>query len=109
MAKQKTFEAYGLTWLVGTTAIQIHTYMIRQGDAWLRHRGRTLFFHFKEFVKILWPEDCSHRWSDLILKGYCENEINVLIGCSDSSKTDTISKIALADYWSRPNETLWLI
>ena len=109
MAKLKTFEAYGLQWLVGTTALQIHLYMIQRGDQWLKHQGRSLFFHFKEAFKILWPDDENHRWSDLILQRFCENEILVLIGCSDSSKTFTVSKIALVDYWARPNDTLWLV
>ena len=109
MAKLKTFEAYGLQWLVGTTALQIHFHMITRGDEWLKHQGRSLFFHFKEAFKILWPDDENHRWSDLILQRFCENEILVLIGCSDSGKTFTISKIALVDYWAAPDKTLWLV
>ena len=68
-----------------------------------------MFFHYKECFKILWPKDDNHRWSDLILKSWCENDLLVVLGCSDSAKTWTMSKIALVDYWCFPDNTLYLI
>ena len=47
--------------------------------------------------------------SDLILKTFSENDISVLIGCSDSSKTWSMSKFILTDYWAAPDRTLWLV
>ena len=78
-------------------------------DEWLKQQGRSLFYHFRAAFTLIWPEDDHQRWSDLILKTFCENEITVLIGCSDSGKTWTMSKIALVDYWSQPDKTLWLV
>lgn len=58
---------------------------------------------------MLWPEDDHHRWSDLILRNILENRITVVAGCRDSSKTRTVSKWALCDYWCWPNESLFLM
>src|ERR1035437_5412496 len=110
MAKlPKTFERYNLNWPVGTDLLQIEFWMLRKSDEWLKQQGRSLFYHFRAAFTLIWPEDDHQRWSDLILKTFCENEITVLIGCSDSGKTWTMSKIALVDYWSQPDKTLWLV
>lgn len=58
---------------------------------------------------MLWPEDDHHRWSDLILRNILENRITVVAGCRDSSKTRTVSKWALCDYWCWPDESLFLM
>lgn len=105
MAKLK----YNLEWPNGTPDLEIEKYMIQQGKDFLKLQGRSLFFHYREFFKIAWPEDDHHRWSDLILKSFCENDLLVILGCSDSSKTDTMAKIALSDYWCFPDKTLWLV
>jgi hypothetical protein len=89
--------------------IDVHFFFIRKGEEWLKQNGRSLFYHYRECFKILWPHHDCHRWADLILKTYLENDITVLLGCSDSSKTDTMSKIILVDYWCYPNDTLWLV
>src|ERR1035437_4192455 len=110
MAKlPKTFERYNLNWPVGTDLLQIEFWMLRKSDEWLKQQGRSLFYHFRAAFTLIWPEDDHQRWSDLILKTFCGNEITVLIGCSDSGKTWTMSKIALADCWSQPDKTLWLV
>lgn len=103
------FTKYGLNWKDGTSALDIEFYFARRGDVWLKSQGRSLFFHFKEIIKILWPKDDHHRWSDLILETFCSNEITVLMGCSDSTKTWSMAKIILIDYWLFPDSTLWLV
>lgn len=108
-----SFNKHGIEWPDGTTPLAVEKWMIQRGgyakDAQKNRCGGGLFFHYREFFKIAWPEDDNHRWSDLILKNYCENEITVIMGCSDSSKTDTMSKIVLTDYWCFPDKTLWLV
>lgn len=104
-----TFSKYDTPWNDGTDPLAIELYMVRRGDAWLKQRGRSLFFHVKEAQKLLWPKDDHHRWTDLITQTICENEISTIMGCSDSTKTWTVSKFALTDYWSSPMETLWLV
>ena len=71
--------------------------------------GNGLFFHYREMEKMLWPEDDLHRWADLILKEYLDNRITVIMGSRDSSKTRTISKAALCDYYCFPEDTLILM
>lgn len=100
---------YGLDWPDSTTEIDIEFWNIRQGDEWLRDKGRSLAHHFRKAISILWPKDDHHFWSDAIIESYCANEITVLMGCSDSGKTYTMSKIILLDYWAFPDKTLWLV
>lgn len=71
--------------------------------------GEGLFHHFKAMQSLMWPEDDHHRWSDLILREMLANRITVVMGSRDSSKTRTVSKWALCDYWCFPNDTLILM
>jgi hypothetical protein len=108
-----SISKYGTIWPVGTDPLEIEMAAIKKGGRWTSTKGipcgEGLFHHYKEMMSILWPKDDHHRWSDLILKTYFDNEITVITGCSDSSKTFSISKIILCDYWCFPNETLWLV
>lgn len=79
--------------------------MIRNG---IRY-GFNLYFHHKQAQSLIWPDDDWHRWSEGILQTFCENDISVLIGCSDSTKTWSMSKFILTDYWAAPEKTLWLV
>jgi hypothetical protein len=87
--------------------------MIQMGGQWTNKAGKLkgngLFYHYKELQRVLWPKDVDHRWADLLLSRFLENEITVMMGCSDSNKTYAMSRFALCDYWCFPNETLWLI
>lgn len=71
--------------------------------------GNGLFFHTKEAMTLLWPEDDHHRWSDLGLKTLCEERISVFQGSRDTGKTHLLSKYALTDYWLYPEQTLTLV
>ena len=102
-------DKYGVQWSEKPADSDIEFHQIRRGKAELEKEGRSLFHHYRECFKIFWPEDDNHRWSDLILKRYCEEDILVLLGSSDSSKTYTMSKIVLVDYWLYPEKTLWLV
>lgn len=112
-----SIEKYGRVWkCVGKTQAQnsigIEMECIKRGGKWKegdKECGAGLFHHYREFMSLAWPKDDHHRWSDLILSNYCAEEITVLLGCSDSSKTFTMSKIILVDYWCFPDETLWLV
>jgi hypothetical protein len=44
-----------------------------------------------------------------MLSNFLENRITAVSGCRDSSKTRTMSKFALIDYWMFPECTLALI
>lgn len=108
------FLKYGLEWPDNYDPLQLEFYMIQNGGRWSEDGGATffgvsLFHHHREAQNLLWPEDDNHRWSDLILKTMCEQEITVLMGCADSGKTYGMSKFVLVDYWCHPDKTFWLV
>lgn len=103
---------YGLKWSDEYTQLGIELTFIKNGG-YLRVAGAQygcgLFTHMRNAMSLCWPKDDHHRWSDLILQSYCDNEIIAITGSSDSGKTYTMSKIALVDYWAAPDDTLWLV
>ncbi len=103
---------YGLLWS-DMDDLQIEMSCVRKGGKWKMGDGKEyglgLFEHCKRREKLLWPDDDNHRWTDLVLRRVIENEILVLMGSSDSGKTYPISKFILADWWTWPDNTLWLI
>lgn len=105
-------KAYGLNWPAGTDALSAEFAFIRAGG-YIEHGGKRygegLFSHYRAAQQILWSEDDAHRWSDLILKTILDERITVIQGCRDSSKTRTVSKYALLDYFIFPQETLILM
>lgn len=107
------FARYGLSWPEGTDPVAIEFKCIEMGGSWLSPAGLPcgagLFQHYKNLQILLWPEDDHHRWSDLILQTLLKERLTVIYGCRDSSKTFTVSKWALIDYWTAPNETLTLM
>lgn len=102
---------YGLNWSEDNP-LAIERRIIRAGGymeiAGVKY-GNGIFYHFREAQSLIWPEDDHHRWSDLILKEYLSNRITVIMGSRDSSKTRTVSKAALIDYYFFPDDTLILM
>lgn len=108
----KDRKKYGLLFPAETDDMEIERYMIRNGGKIVRkgkEYGLGLFHHYKALVSLLWPEDDHHRWSDLVLRRWLEEEITVLMGSKDANKTYSMSRLVLCDWWCFPNETLWLI
>jgi len=106
----KTFNLYDLTWNhEDDNLITVEIWMIRQGEDYLKKQGRTLFQHYRQLQSLLWPEDDHHEWSDLMLQTILEERITVVQGGKDSSKTHTMAKFGLTDYFCFPNETLILL
>ena len=103
---------YGLTWQPSSDPLSIELEFIRNGGFMTvrgKKYGKGLFEHFKAAQSLCWPEDDHHRWSDLILSSILENRISVICGSRDSSKTRSVSKWALIDYWCSPTDTLILM
>lgn len=103
------FVKYGYRWADGTDPLVIEFSMIRMGAAKLKAVGSDLFTHFRNAQSLIWPEDDHHRWSDLALRSFTENEVTVLLGASDSNKTYSMARFILVDYWAFAEETLWLV
>lgn len=113
MPEKPKISRYGVKW--GATVkneLDVELLLIRRGGH-VKIKGQTighgLYYHFREAQSLIWPEDDHHRWSDLCLKTMCEERIVVIQGPRDCSKTRTLSKWALIDYWTAPQETLTLM
>jgi len=100
---------YGMRWSENVPRLQIEFWNIRKGEEWLKGQGRSLFYHYREAQKLLWPTDDHHRWSNLVLETVLREEITILMGCGASNKTYSMARYILTDWWAWPNETLWLI
>lgn len=106
---------YNFEWDSSFSDLEIELDAIKRGGYWRKRvkdapvSGVGLFQHYKNAMTLLWPEDDHHRWSDLVLKTYIAEPITVLQGGKDSSKTRTMSKIALIDYWVDPEHTLIMV
>jgi hypothetical protein len=111
----KTVSKYGIPWKIheGDVDIEIEKACVRNGGQWKDKNGELcglgLFAHFKNLWKLWWPDDDEHRWADLILKHYLENQYTTLMGSANSSKTYTIAKIGLTEYACFPDNSLTLI
>ena len=97
-------ERYNLRWDRDTywDDALIERYMLQQGGQWSQNGttfGRGLEFHFKEYWKLLWPEDSQTWWTDLILKEVLQNQFTSIVGGASSWKTATTARLALMD-WS---------
>ncbi len=107
-----SLQMYGLPWPQGSTPLKVERMFVRN-RGYITQNGKTygegLFHHTRQMITYLWPDDDHHRWSDLGLKRICENEINVFMGSSDSNKTYLVSRYVLVDWWTFPDNTLWLV
>lgn len=89
-----------------------HFYFIRNGGTVEingNFYGGGLHHHVKEAMTLLWPTHDWHRWRELAIKRICEEEINILMGSSDSGKTFTVGAMVLCDYWAHHPNCLWMI
>jgi len=104
-------QQHGLRWNDKTTPLQVEFKFIRGGgyvEFQGQRYGKGKFNHYRAAMSLLWPEDDHHRWSDLMLRRKCENDIVVMMGSSDSNKTYATARYVLTDYWAHPNNTLWM-
>lgn len=103
---------FGLQWSADYTLLARVLYCIRAGgefDQGGRKVGAPLFDLYRLMQTILWPEDEHHAWSDLILQTILDESITVVQGPKDTSKTRTMAKYALTDYFCFPDNTLILM
>jgi len=104
---QATFEKYGFDWNVGTDALEIEMYMIRE--------SKNLFHHYRELHRLLWADHAEHKWTDLVIKEFTDliekrkRGMVGLIGPASTGKTFSAIKFALSHYFVYPEETAVLI
>jgi hypothetical protein len=100
---------YGMLWWPGYQQVERHRDCIQRGGRWKRKDGEWAgegnFFHYKGLIKELWPEFAQHRWFDIILKNWLDNELIGIAGSKDSGKSGSLAVIHLADYYCYPHNT----
>jgi hypothetical protein len=101
-------------WKDAGTDLEIEMCCIRKGGHWKsentgKQAGEGLFFHYRQMMSIIWPEDDHHRWSDLALRRIVENEVTVLLGSADSNKTYSMARFIICDWWTFSANTLWMV
>lgn len=103
------FQKYNLYWQTTVDAASLELDMIKHGGQWKKQdgtiAGEGLVFHFKEFIRIVWPWVLQHKWFNLILENYVKYRTIVLIGPASSSKTFTSAILVLVDYFAHPDCT----
>lgn len=112
----KTILRYGANWPINYPELEqdvrIEMACIQCGGTWDDNGvtcGQGLHYHYSALQRLLWPDDDEHRWSKLILKAVVENDVAVFMGPGDGSKTYSISKFPLMQFWTFPEKTLWLV
>lgn len=105
-AKKKTDDkkvVYGLEWNVLTPQISIEMYMIKKGGRWIKksggYAGEGLYFHYRKFIEIVWPEIKWHRWLELLIKSFCDHRFIGVMGPAASGKTFCSAIFSLVTYY----------
>jgi hypothetical protein len=114
MASAKYFDRYGIGWNAHKYAdpFDVELECIRRGGKFTScgvEVGNGLFFHYKQAMSIIWPEDDWHRWANDILREILNFKYLGIVGPGNSSKTYMTSKFGLVDYWAFPDETLSIV
>jgi hypothetical protein len=103
---------YGTIWQAQDD-LDIEMAAFRAGGKWKNSKGEDcgngLFFHAKEFQKLLWPHKKWHKWNDLLLSKYCEYRIVGVMGPASSTKTHEASAWALINYFAYSDEITILV
>lgn len=86
---------------------------IRSGGKWKNAAGRWcgcgLAYHYKALITALWPNWVWHKWSDLLIEQFAENWLVAVMGPASSGKTACGAVFALADYFTFPEQTTWIV
>ncbi len=104
------FKAFGVFWQKTVDPANLHLSCIKAGGEWKNKStgeqcGAGLVYHYKEFIRIVWPWVVQHRWLDLILENYVKHRTIAIIGPASSGKTMTSALLVLVDYFAHPDCT----
>jgi hypothetical protein len=103
LAMAKTKVRYGWHWWETQCDLAIEMECIRKGGKWLNPHGvecgAGLFHHYKEGIRLLWPNFIQHRWTDLMLKEWLQHKYVGILGPRNSSKTGFMAVLHLFDYY----------
>lgn len=104
---------YGLYWREHAQPLNIELYMIAKGGEWDKKSGgkagKGNFFHYKEAIRLIWPEIKQHRWLDLFLKEWLDHKYIGVMGPKNSGKSACAAIFHLVDYYAFPTCTTILV
>lgn len=107
------FIKYGLAWPTTINPLSIEMDMVRAGGRFKTKHGQMvgngMEFHFREVIKLIWPEIVWHRWNNMIVENYVKYRTMAVLGPASSGKTNTAALCALADYYCYPSCTTVII
>lgn len=106
--KTEYVRKYGLKFPSALHPLEMEYHCIRKGGKWVANDiecGKGLYFHFREAIRITWPEFAQQRWFDVILEAYLEHEWIGIAGPKNSGKSASLSVIPLTDYYCFPSMT----
>jgi hypothetical protein len=106
-------EKYNLQWHHDSDPVYQEMEMLRRGGRWQKnsggYAGEGMEFHFKELMKLLWPDIVWHHWAELQLKCYLNYRIIGQIGAASTGKSFIPAACVLADYYCYPNSLTCLV
>lgn len=107
------YEYFGCWVSKDTHPILREMFCIQHGGRWKGWHGKKcgngLFYHYKEIVKIIWPEVAQHRWFDLYLENWLAHKFIGVIGGKNTGKSLNATVCHLVDYYCFPECTTIMI
>lgn len=83
--------------------------MMRHGGQWKKKNGEMagegMLFHFKAFIRLVWPHIKFHKWNEIIFENYFTHRTVGILGCASSGKTNSAALCVLVDYYTWPECT----
>ena len=103
---RKTHHKHGKKWPDRMPDWIIEANCIRLGGVENgKHKSGNLFKHYKLLQQAIWPDHHYHRWSDLLLKEFLQNQVTPVLGPKSSGKTHQAAKWGLCEYICFPECT----
>lgn len=101
---------YNLFWPPTVHPLRRELDMIQNGGQWKKKSdgtlaGNGLLFHFKEAIRIIWPEVKQHRWFDFLLERWLKHKYVGVMGPKNSGKSFCATIFHLLDYYVFPTST----
>ena len=101
--QRKRLPKYNLFWETHAHPLWIEMQVIAAGGQWKKKNGEMAgegnFFHFKEAIRLCWPDFKQHRWFDLFLENWLKHKYVAVMGPKSSGKTSDAAICHLLDYY----------
>jgi len=106
-------EKYGLWWRAEAHPVSIELTMIAKGGEWEKEKGgkagKGNLFHYKEAIKLIWPEIKQHRWFNIFIENWLSHKYVGVMGPKNSGKSACAAICHLVDYYAFSSCTTILV